>query len=403
VLEARQRLGGRIWTHQAWGFPVELGASWIHGSQGNPLTSLARQYNQPFVNSRPDRSLVLDANGLPLSQPAEAHLDRAMEQVEAFVRQHQRIKMADQSVFQVLQRYLSNPKITSIQRQAAAMWAAATTVNTGADLSRLSLRYFDSDDAFAGPDVMLVNGYSQLVSRLAQGLTIQLGQVVKHIHVSPEGVSVETDPREAHQPDIWRGDAVVVTLPLGVLKARRVLFEPALPRSKTGAIQRLGVGLLNKVALRYSRIDWPRWPEFVEWVPEGPEPTGITEVWNGAAALGQPTLVAMAGGAFARKLEGMGNDQILERLSGQLRSAFEPSLPSAEAVLVTRWQADPYARGAYVYLPVGATPADYDRLAAPVGNRLFFAGEATHRHYPGTVHGAYLSGIREAQRILQLF
>ena len=65
----------------------------------------------------------------------------------------------------------------------------------------------------------------------------------------------------------------------------------------------------------------------------------------------------------------------------------------------TQWASDPFAGGSYSYVPVGATGEEYDALAEPVGSRLFFAGEATSRDYHATVHGAYLSGLREAERI----
>ncbi|PRC57574.1 amine oxidase, partial [Mycobacterium sp. ITM-2017-0098] len=74
--------------------------------------------------------------------------------------------------------------------------------------------------------------------------------------------------------------------------------------------------------------------------------------------------------------------------------------PEPTGVLVTRWAADPYARGSYSFLAVGSSPDDQEALAAPVGDRLSFAGEATHEEFFATVHGAYLSGLRAADRIL---
>ena len=77
-------------------------------------------------------------------------------------------------------------------------------------------------------------------------------------------------------------------------------------------------------------------------------------------------------------------------------------VPEPTAFRVTRWASDPWTRGSYSYVPVAASGEDYDRLAEPVAERLFFAGEATNREFPATAHGAYLSGLREAVRIAGL-
>jgi monoamine oxidase len=112
-------------------------------------------------------------------------------------------------------------------------------------------------------------------------------------------------------------------------------------------------------------------------------------------------LVAMAASSLARTLEQQPPRAAVALAVEQLRSIFGNELPAVTGFLTSRWQADPFARGAYSHMPPGASPADNDALAAPVGENLFFAGEATHRQYPGTVHGALLSGQREADRLIQ--
>ena len=81
---------------------------------------------------------------------------------------------------------------------------------------------------------------------------------------------------------------------------------------------------------------------------------------------------------------------------------FGNDIPEPEASLITRWGADPYSHGSYSFLALGANPDHYDDLAAPVGGRVFFAGEATSADFAATVHGAYLSGLRAAEEILAL-
>jgi monoamine oxidase len=159
------------------------------------------------------------------------------------------------------------------------------------------------------------------------------------------------------------------------------------------------MGLLDKVALRFDQSFWPKqhilaflsdradqWPDVFNWQP----------------MCGQPLLVGFKSGRSARADEGRTDEEVVGSLMRQLRSAFGAQTIDPVAWHVTRWASDPLAGGSYSYLRVGASPDDYDILAEPVGDRLFFAGEATNRAHSATVHGAYLSGLREARRILSL-
>ena len=126
------------------------------------------------------------------------------------------------------------------------------------------------------------------------------------------------------------------------------------------------------------------------------------DVFNWQPMCGQPVLVAFKSGRAARADERQSDAELVAQLMSQLRQALGSAVTEPLAWHVTRWASDPLAGGSYSYLRVGATPDDYDRLAAPLADRLFFAGEATHRAHSATVHGAYLSGRREAERILAL-
>lgn len=110
--------------------------------------------------------------------------------------------------------------------------------------------------------------------------------------------------------------------------------------------------------------------------------------------------MAFTGGNFAREIEQLSATQISDRIMQVLRRSYGQHIPEPENLIITRWSQDPFTFGSYSYIPVGGDSSDRDLLAEPVNQRLFFAGEATSRKYPSTVHGAYLSGIREAQRLL---
>jgi monoamine oxidase len=189
-------------------------------------------------------------------------------------------------------------------------------------------------------------------------------------------------------------------LPQGVLKAGYVSFSPPLPEAKLAAIERMRMGILNKVYLRFPRIFWPEEADMLGYIPER---KGEWAEWlNIAHYTGQPVLLAFNAADYGRALEDLPDDEIVAAAMATLRTMFGNDIPEPEAALITRWGADIYSHGSYSYMPLGATPDHYDDLAEPLGERVFFAGEATSSDFPATVHGAYLSGLRAAEEILGL-
>jgi monoamine oxidase len=120
---------------------------------------------------------------------------------------------------------------------------------------------------------------------------------------------------------------------------------------------------------------------------------------NANRAVGQPVLLGFNAADFGRTIEGWSDAQIVDGAMSTLRTMFGGDIPQPADFQISRWASDPFACGSYSYNKVGSTPAMRDRLAARIGDRVHFAGEATHRSSFATVHGAYLSGIRAAKEI----
>lgn len=159
------------------------------------------------------------------------------------------------------------------------------------------------------------------------------------------------------------------------------------------------MGTLNKLYLRFPRAFWPEEPHLLGYIAEQ---RGAWAEWlNIQRYLKTPVLLGFNAGSYARQLEQRSDEAIVASAMEALRAMFGARIPEPEATLMTRWSSDPLAGGSYSFLATGATPADYDVLAAPVANRLFFAGEATSRDYAATVHGALISGRDAAELILE--
>jgi lysine-specific histone demethylase 1 len=299
-------------------------------------------------------------------------------------------------------------------------------------LGDLSLKHWDQDDdfEFTGSHLSVANGYSSVPVALAEGLDIKLKTIVQTIKYDSNGVQVSV-LQDRSQPAIFQADAVLCTLPLGILKESvenksqfKTCFKPPLPIWKQDAIKRMGYGTLNKVVLCFQRVFWDPTVHLFGHVAKTTESRG--ELFLFFYLYKAPVLVALVAGEAGAVMEDVSDEIVIGRCLSVLKNIFGPGVvPHPTDNLVTRWKADPLSRGSYSYVAVGSSGADYDMLAAPVAPpvanltnhqanakdskkekrspRLFFAGEHTIRNYPATVHGALLSGLREAGRIADIY
>lgn len=257
----------------------------------------------------------------------------------------------------------------------------------------LSAHWHDSAEAFGGEDRLLPQGFDRLAQHLASALAVQLKQVVREVHWREPVVRVVTDRGE------FQAERVVLTLPLGVLKAGSVRFLPALPAAQQAAIDQLGMGVLNKLYLRFAK---PFWPVDADWLEVIAEERGAWTEWLSLQRVaGVPVLLGFNAATRARQIEGWDDARVVDDALRTLRRLFGASVPAPEAFQLTRWASDPFARGAYSFHPVGVLPRVRDQLAEPLDGKLFIAGEASDREGFGTAHGAYQSGLRAARQVVE--
>lgn len=393
ILEGRDRIGGRIWTSHNWAdVPVDLGASWIHGTEENPISALADAIGAQRLVTSYDKSIAYDTDGTEASVARLALLERLQQYLDGLIRKARR-GPRDLSLQQVVEEAVGWPTLPSEQRQNLEFLLSATIEQEYAGDSReLSVKAYDDQEEFSGDDALFPAGYQVIVDYLAAGLEIQRNQRVKEIAYDPNGVTVITDQAE------FQADQVVVTLPLGVLQKQSVRFTPALPAAKITAIQALGMGLLNKAYLRFPKVFWPRHYDWIEYI------SAEKGQWNEWVSLARPTktpiLLGFSAATFGREIERWSDERIISSAMQTLRTIFGQSIPAPDDWQLTRWAADPFAGGSYSFYAVGSNRQSRRQLARPVAGRVFFAGEATSVEHPNTVHGAYLSGIRAAEELM---
>jgi monoamine oxidase len=267
-----------------------------------------------------------------------------------------------------------------------------------ADLSeRQSLRWLWNEIEYDGElfGDLPVGGYRSLVDALGSGLDVRLGVAVVGVARTAGGVRVRSADGEE-----FGASHVVVTVPLGVLKRGAPRFFPALPADRTAAIERLGFGRYEKVALRFNEPFWrERGVSHLMLFPSDPEASTLWVFDQDAFDAGPVLVCHVFHGAAGRVLDrapGESADWVL----GMLGRAMGAPCPAPAVVAVTSWAGDPYSFGAYTHLPPGSGPDDLELLGQPVGGRLLFAGEHTQSARTGYADGAMTSGIREAKRLL---
>ena len=391
LLESRDRVGGRVHTSSLWpDAPMDLGGSWIHGTRGNPITRLAREAKTPTRATDFENIAYFGADGTAVGTKSL----RALEglSMEVYRRAlNPRTARGTASLKEALE-----PLYSSASPEGAAkldyLIHAVIEQDLAENVDQLSARAYTFGEEFGGPDVLFPEGYMSVFAARFAKLDIRTEQAAQSIEWRANGVSVETEDQS------FEADRVILTVPLGVLKQDRIAFRPGLPESKRAAIRSLGMGCLNKVYLRFPETFWPKGYDGFSY--QSPQ-AGQWSQWLDMRLRqnAPPVLLAFNAGSFARELESWTDSDIVESAMGALRKLFGASIPQPEGHQITRWASDPHAFGSYSTLAPGYSSSTIEALGAPVGDRLYFAGEATNAAYPSTVHGAYLSGIREADRL----
>nr|CAD1821170.1 unnamed protein product [Ananas comosus var. bracteatus] len=401
LLESRNRLGGRVHTDYSFGCPIDMGASWLHGvCNENSLAPLIRCLGLKLYRTSGDNSVLYDhdlesyalfgRDGHQVSQQLVIEVGETFERIlkeTVKVRdEHANDMSLQQAISIVLERH-PHLRQEGLAYEVLQWYICRMEAWFAADVDTISLKNWDQEHVLTGGHGLMVQGYYPVIKALAEGLDIRLNHRVAKIIQRYNRVIVTVE-----NGTTFVADAAIITVPLGVLKANTIKFEPELPEWKVSAISDLGVGNENKIALRFSTVFWPN-VEVLGTV--APTSYACGYFLNLHKATGHPVLVYMAAGRFAYDIEKLSDEEAVKLVMAQLRKML-PDAAEPIQYLFSRWGTDPDSLGSYSCDLVGK-PADlYERFCAPVDN-LYFAGEAASVDHSGSVHGAYSSGIAAAE------
>jgi monoamine oxidase len=390
LLEARDRLGGRVYTRQCDAYPVELGAEFIHGRPPE-IFELASQAGLRIV---PVEGEFISKNQGQWRHSGElwARVNQLLESMPA--------DDPDQS----FQEYVERAQASAEAKQHALGFVEGFHA---ADPKKVSVHWLirtakAEEESDGERSFRLLDGYESLVRALADPLDrsrcdVHLQTAVSEVLWKPGQVSITARATE------FRAARTIITVPLSVLKSGRVHFLPSL-EEKEAAMKVLEMGPVIRVSLCFRQKFWEARGELRDasflFTDDAEFPT-----WWTSNPLPYPILTGWAAGRRATALTLHSEASIVERALQSLGRILEISAEALrqimEAGFVHDWQTDPFSRGAYSYAVVGGADAA-QRLAASVAQTLFFAGEATNfEGHNGTVHGAMASGRRAAQEVVK--
>jgi polyamine oxidase len=402
VLEARERIGGRLHTIDLAGTPVDLGGSWIHHPVGNPLRAFADQVGLTCRAGDPQSALTgFDcATGHRLSRAeVEATLTMLYETFPASIERLQAdLDGSDLPMSQAIETFVAGADLSpELARQARQGLRSVIEAESADRPERQSVRWMWHEMEYGGGFFgdLPEGGYRQVVEAMATGVDVRLGVEVTEISHSGNGVQVQ-----CADGSVVAGSHVVVTVPLGVLKRGTPTFAPPLPDDRLAAIEELGFGRLEKVAVTFDRPFWrDAGLSHLMLYPSDPDQPTAWAVDLDAFGAG-PTLSCFVFHSIARAVTRQSDERAAQWFLDQLAQAIGEPCPRPTAIAVTRWGDDPYAGGAYTHVPPGSDPSVIDRLGEPIDGRVLFAGEHTQSARVAYADGAMSSGIREAERLL---
>ncbi|HLG47785.1 MAG TPA: NAD(P)/FAD-dependent oxidoreductase [Reyranella sp.] len=409
VLEARDRIGGRVWTDDRVGAAVDLGGSWVHGVEGNPLALWAGKLGVRLISSEADR-LIIDQRASAPTRTAQRR--KAFMGAAAFttaiafaswkskfltnVRGPRSVSVKD-----AIEPLLHASWLPEVDRLVIATFIEGSEGVNGSVWDQLSAEEWFPQEGLDG-NAQPQGGFKPMLADAARGLDVRLNAAVTVLQWSDSGVTATLKSGERLE-----ADRAVVTLPVGLLRDGRFRLDPLPPVEQQQAIGRLGygAGVLGKIYLRFPHVFWPEKSKWFGRLPDAPDRRGTFNTFvSHTEETGLPILLGFANGHTAVRYDREASDEEVKQAAlASLRKMFGGNkMPEPEAFVFARWLSDPWSLGSYSYPAIGSPPEDHDDHARPLANRVFFAGEATEPVEYGTVHAALWSAEQTAEAIFAI-
>uniref|UniRef100_A0A8C6T1N1 [histone-H3]-N(6),N(6)-dimethyl-L-lysine(4) FAD-dependent demethylase n=1 Tax=Neogobius melanostomus TaxID=47308 RepID=A0A8C6T1N1_9GOBI len=411
VLEARERIGGRVWDNTSMGVTVGQGAQIVNGCVNNPIALMCEQMGIK-MHKLGERCDLFQEGGQATDPSIDKRMDFHFNAILDVVSEWRKDKSQSQDqplgekVQEVKKNFLqeSGMQFSDLEEKVLQFHLSNLEFACGSPLGQVSARSWDHNEFFAqfsGDHTLLTKGYSLLLYKLAEGLDIRTKCPVQSIDYSGDHVKVTSTNGSQ-----WTAQKVLVSVPLTLLQKNFIQFNPPLSERKMKAIHSLGAGIIEKVALQFPFRFWDgkiQGADYFGHIPPSPDHRGMFGVFYDMDPQGKrAVLMSIISGDAVAAVREMEDKTIIDICMKVLRELFKEQVQQkrlATEFFVTHWSRDVWSQMSYSYVKTGGSGEAYDILAEDIQGKVFFAGEATNRHFPQTVTGAYLSGVREASKM----
>ncbi|XP_075069226.1 lysine-specific histone demethylase 2 [Mixophyes fleayi] len=410
ILEARDRVGGRVLDDKSFkGVTVGKGAQIVNGCINNPIAIMCEQIGIKMRKLREKCDLIQEGGRLTdptIDKRMDFHFNAILDVVAEWRKdksQSQDVPLGDK-IQEIYKTFIqeSGIQFTDEEEKVLHFHLSNLEYACGSNLHNVSARSWDHNEffaQFAGDHTMLTAGYSTIIDKLAEGLDIRFKSPVRNVDYTGQEICLRTVDGK-----IFSAQKVLVTAPLALLQKNVIQFNPPLPEKKVKAINSLGAGIIEKIALQFPYRFWDnkiQGADFFGHIPPDPSKRGLFGMFYDMDPQGKhAVLMSVITGDAVIYIKDMDDKQVVKQCMVVLKELFkEQEVPLPVKYFVTRWAKDPWAQMAYSFVKTRGSGEAYDILAEDIQGKIFFAGEATNRHFPQTVTGAYLSGVREASKI----
>uniref|UniRef100_A0A452SVE3 Lysine demethylase 1B n=1 Tax=Ursus americanus TaxID=9643 RepID=A0A452SVE3_URSAM len=384
VLEAKDRIGGRVWDDKSFkGVTVGRGAQIVNGCINNPVALMCEQLGISMHKFGERCDLIQEGGRVTdptIDKRMDFHFNALLDVVSEWRKDKTQLQDVPlgEKIEEIYKAFIkeSGIQFSELEEQVRHFHLSNLEYACGSSLQQVSARSWDHNEffaQFAGDHTLLTPGYSVIIEKLAEGLDIRLKSPVQSIDYSGDEVQVTITDGTA-----CTAQKVLVTVPLALLQRGAIHFNPPLSDKKMKAINSLGAGIIEKVTALLNPSRFGAW----------------------SRAKQHSVLMSVVAGEAVASVRTLDDKQVLQQCMAVLRELFkEQEVPDPTKYFVTRWSTDPWIQMAYSFVKTGGSGEAYDIIAEEIQGTVFFAGEATNRHFPQTVTGAYLSGVREASKI----
>lgn len=399
LLEARDRIGGRILSKTHDSITFDLGASWIHGISGNPIYEICQKEHIHTEVLNYDQSQYFYPDGKKFSVLEISEFENYCHQITQLLSQQTHL-----SVFASLKQIIHQLDYANslfdpntLKDMLTSFFERIANDPFATDSERLIANYHDYEGYYEGAEVIFPKGYHQVINALAKELTIQCNTTIEKMIDQTDHIQL-IDQRGI----VYHASHVVIAVPLGVLKQDKITFQPPLPSVYQDVIQKIGFGSFNKV---FFQLEKPL--SFLQndsknmvistyyWINHQ-----VLNILDLSKIYDRPTYLMLFGGPLSEWIDHASDHDVWAMITKSLNHLQNlPSQP--KSLIVTRWGSDPYSYGSFSFPSLQYSHALHKQLNQPIRQQIFFTGEHCHADYAGTVHGAYLSGCNTAQMLLK--